>query len=335
MIGVSIIICCYNSSSRIRTTLEYLLRQKVPSNILWEVIVVNNASTDNTAQIAEEVWKQSEVSVQLYIVDQPTPGLSFAREKGIEEARYEYLLFCDDDNWLDENYVSNVFRVMRDNEVIGALGGLGIPYFETDPPSKILKYSGIYATGPQREGTGEVCYPHVYGAGCTYRKSAITYLFNNGFKYQLTGRSGDKMVCGEDHELCYALFLSGYEIWASDKLTFHHFIPASRITTDYIKRNIMGIAQSNFILSIYKLIIANTKKQRPSYKNKWEWVLTSKGVSVISNSLKKLKGSGMDELLKIELEAEVYSFLLFLKKRTTFYSMHASLSSSSWISRTS
>jgi glycosyltransferase involved in cell wall biosynthesis len=334
MIGVSVIICCYNSASRIGTTLEYLARQKVCIDISWEVIVVNNASTDNTPQIVDEVWKQMEASVPLNLVHEPTPGLSFAREKGIEKAEYEYLLFCDDDNWLDEDYVSNVYRIMKENSQIGALGGLGIPYFETEPPKNILKYAGIYATGPQGVGTGEVSYPHVYGAGCTYRKSAIVYLFKNGFKYQLTGRNGDKLICGEDHELCYALFLSGYKIWASDKLTFYHFIPVSRITVDYIKRNIIGIAHSNFVLSIYKLIIANKKEGRPFYKSKWEWVFTSKAISFILNSLKKLRGSGMDELLKIELEAEVSALFLFLKKRTTFYSMLTSLSSSRWISRT-
>jgi glycosyltransferase involved in cell wall biosynthesis len=333
MTGVSVIICCYNSCSRIVSTLEHLAKQNVSVDVPWEVVLVNNASTDNTAELAKTTWEKLQLRVPLCIEDQAVPGLSFAREKGIDKASYEYLLFCDDDNWLDENYIQNVFTVMNSDDKIGALGGHGIPYFEIDPPKNILKYSGYYATGQQRAGTGEVGYPHVYGAGCTYRKSAIVHLFKNGFKYQLTGRNGDKLMCGEDHELCYALFLSGYKIWASDSLTFFHFIPASRITTEYIKRNIMGIAHSNFVLSVYKLIIANREKQRPSHKSKWEWILTTKGILVIANTVKKLKGYRIDELLKTELKAELYSFSLFLKNRAAFYNLLSSLSESKWISK--
>ncbi len=59
MIGVSVIICCYNSSSRIIPTLQNLVKQRVPNHIPWEVIVVNNASTDNTGEVAKETWQRS------------------------------------------------------------------------------------------------------------------------------------------------------------------------------------------------------------------------------------------------------------------------------------
>jgi glycosyltransferase involved in cell wall biosynthesis len=334
MIGVSVIICCYNSSSRIIPTLEYLARQRVASPIPWEVIIVDNASTDNTIELVNNTWEKNNLSVPLKIEEQPIQGLSFAREKGIEKAQYEYLLFCDDDNWLDENYIQNVFSIMNSNDRIGALGGYGTPYFETAPSRSILKYSGYYATGLQGEGTGEVTYPHVYGAGCTCRKSAIEHLFKSGFKYQLTGRNGDKLLCGEDHELCYALFLSGYQIWASDKLTFYHFIPTSRISIDYIRRNIMGIAHSNFVLSIYKILIANKERGRPLNKDRWEWIITSRAILLIRSMLLKLKRHREDELLKIELKAEIYSFSLFLKNRTSFYNLLTALSASKWISKT-
>jgi glycosyltransferase involved in cell wall biosynthesis len=334
MIGVSVIICCYNSASRLVPTLEHLAKQKVSKDISWEVVIVNNASTDNTVEVALETWKRHGLQVPLFIADQSIPGLSFAREKGIEKANFEYLLFCDDDNWLDENYIDNVYNIMMADEKIGALGGYGTPYFETDPPGNLLKYSGYYATGLQRTGTGDVGYPHVYGAGCTYRKSAIVHLFEKGFKYQLTGRNGDKLMCGEDHELCYALFLSGYKIWASDKLTFYHFIPSSRITTDYIRRNIMGIAHSNFVLSIYKLLIANKESQRPWYKSRWEWMITSKGILLIKKTFQRLKDFGGDELTQTERKAELYTFSLFLKNRASFYNLLSSLSHSKWISKT-
>jgi glycosyltransferase involved in cell wall biosynthesis len=328
MIGVSVIICCYNSSTRIVPTLEHLLKQKVPEQILWEVIVVNNASTDNTVEVVKKTWNGNNFQTPLYIVDQPIPGLSFAREKGIEKAGYEYLLFCDDDNWLDENYISNVFKILKENEQIGALGGLGFPYFETKPSNSILKYAGTYATGTQGAGTGEVGYPQVYGAGCTYRKSAIINLFQSGFKPQLTGRNGNALLCGEDHELCYALFLSGYKIWYSDKLTFFHFIPNSRISVDYVKRNLLGFAHSSFVLSIYKILIANKERKRPKYKSKWEWVVAVKAMFLIKNIL---QAKNKDELLKFELKAEQSSFSFLLKNKKLFNEIFNTIENSRWI----
>lgn len=329
MIGVSVIICCYNSSSRLIPTLEHLARQEFCNNISWEVIVVNNASTDNTVTVATEVWRRFDLQVPFKIENQPIQGLSFAREKGIEKAAYEYLLFCDDDNWLHANYIENAFKIMTSNQCIGALGGYGLPYFETNPPQNILKYASSYATGLQRKGTGEVGYPNVYGAGCTYRKSAIAYLFNHGFRYQLTGRNGNILLCGEDHELCYALYLGGNEIWASEQLTFFHFIPNSRISIDYLKKNIMGFAHSSFVLSIYKILITNRERQRPAYKSKWTWVVAVKGMIL----LKKFKSAfKKDELEKVELIAEKCAFSFLLKNRKLFNKTLTFLANSKWLS---
>ena len=56
MKGISIIICCYNSAKRLHETLKHLALQQVSDTIHWEVILVNNNSTDATTQIALEIW---------------------------------------------------------------------------------------------------------------------------------------------------------------------------------------------------------------------------------------------------------------------------------------
>src|SRR5690606_12393187 len=118
--GVSVIVCCYNSSLRLPETLSYLAAQKVKAETQWELIVVNNNSNDNTVEIAEVKWNQLGAPVTLTIVDEPTPGLSYAREKGISVSQYDLFLFCDDDNWLQEDYIQNVITLFNDNPNIGA-----------------------------------------------------------------------------------------------------------------------------------------------------------------------------------------------------------------------
>src|ERR1700719_3404911 len=81
-LGVSIVVCCFNSASRLSEafaqTLAHLAAQETTAETRWEVIVVDNASTDDTAQVAQKSWpRQLEDSLQ--VVGEPRLGLSYAR----------------------------------------------------------------------------------------------------------------------------------------------------------------------------------------------------------------------------------------------------------------
>ena len=93
-IGISIIICCYNSAARLPETIKHLAIQCVPQGILWEVIIVNNASTDDTKLVANAEWAKYNTSAWGFkIVDEQEAGLSFAREKGIRASKFNYIIF--------------------------------------------------------------------------------------------------------------------------------------------------------------------------------------------------------------------------------------------------
>lgn len=330
MIGMSIIICCYNSAKRIIRTLEHIVDQKVKSEILWEVILVDNASSDNTKATVEQFWKNNNVA-PLSIIDQNIPGLSFAREKGMKQAKYEYLLFCDDDNWLYPNYVQTAFYIMEDNEKIGALGGLGIPKFEIKPDKWIQKYSSVYATGGQADVAGETSSSVVYGAGCVNRKSAIEALFSNDFKYYLTGRQGEKLTAGEDHELCYALFLSGYKIWFDERLKFSHYIPKERINYCYITKSMKEFSKSAFYLNIYKILIKKGLKH--SCKKSWTWIMLNKFRFLIISFIVYVKNKNkfQDPFATPILKIEIKGLFYFLLHRRKFLQIIKELESSSWL----
>ena len=83
--GVSIIICCYNSSEKIESVLFHIEKQ-ITNGILWEVILVDNASNDNTAEVAQQCWTRKDI--QLKIVFESKPGLSNARRKGLHVSIY-------------------------------------------------------------------------------------------------------------------------------------------------------------------------------------------------------------------------------------------------------
>ncbi len=56
--GASVIVCCYNSAARLPHTLAHLAGQIVPEDFFWEIILVNNASTDNTVECATAIWNK-------------------------------------------------------------------------------------------------------------------------------------------------------------------------------------------------------------------------------------------------------------------------------------
>jgi glycosyltransferase involved in cell wall biosynthesis len=251
--GVSIVICTYNGASRLPETIRYIAGQQVPGYIPWEFIIIDNASADNTATVARQEWSKYICTQPFSIIPEPQPGLSYARARGFASAQYDYILMCDDDNWLDPHYVATVYEVMHANANIGALGGNGSLVFEEDPPDWIRSFS-VYAAGQQAQTSGPVKRCTVYGAGCVIRKSAYDILLQSGHRSLLTDRLGNELSSGGDYELCLALAIAGFAIWYDERLTFRHFITRDRITLNYYRKYLKESARCLQVLHPYKVI---------------------------------------------------------------------------------
>jgi glycosyltransferase involved in cell wall biosynthesis len=252
--GVSVIVCCYNSAKRLPETLKFLALQVVPATIPWEVIIINNASSDNTVQVAKEEWEKYHLDVSFRVVDQPKPGLSYARDKGFEIARYEYCLFCDDDNWLSKDYVRISFETISSDSLIAVLGGFGHAVCEINPPIWFKQYKKTYAVGPQAEQDGDITKVKgvIYGAGAVVKRSIYLGLKKAGFQSLLTDRRGEELSTGNDYEICYSMALLGYKIFYNPSLLFEHFIPKERLTMKYVEKVNCGVQAARPVLSIYR-----------------------------------------------------------------------------------
>lgn len=239
--GVSVVICCYNSAEKLPATLEHLLKQEMNPELPWEVILVDNASTDNTSDIARSLWPDT-APVPLRIVHELEPGLSYARKRGVEETRYELVSFVDDDNWLAPNWVQTVAEIMNAHPEIGACGGRTEAVFEADPPFWFDKFQHNFVVGKQAEHAGDITWitGHLWGAGLTVRKNALQELINNNFQHLLTGRKKASLTAGEDYEICYALRLAGWRLWYEPSLVLRHYMPKKRLTWDNLIKMYRG-----------------------------------------------------------------------------------------------
>lgn len=259
--GVSVVIVTYNGSNRLLPTLTHLAKQK---NIAFdfEIILVDNNSSDGTSEKAQQLWNELKSPFTLRIVSEKQPGTMYARKRGVNESRYRYMLYCDDDNWLNEEYVSTAYHIISQHNQIAAVGGKGIMEYELGfkVPDWMKEYEHNLGTGAQGKQDGDT----TNDKGCLYTAGAIIdlkwldKLYGMGFSSTLTGRDGKTLVAGEDTELMYALRIIGGKLYYSSKMTFKHYMPAARINWEYLKKLWYAFGISDLMLYPY----ANFFKKR-------------------------------------------------------------------------
>ncbi|TNF49271.1 MAG: glycosyltransferase family 2 protein [Bacteroidetes bacterium] len=247
---LSVILCCYNSVPRLEPTLQALSDQK--TSLSWELIVIDNNSTDDTAEVADRLWNVSGSSVPLRIVKEKTPGLSAARKKGIHEAKGELILFCDDDNHLAPNYVHQAIEIMEEDLQIGALCGYNKALIEGEIPEIVQQNLTAYACGhdgmESRYLEGRTV---PWGAGLVVRTAFMKRIFELNFHSLLSDRTGKELSSGGDTEYCYLLRLCGYRWKYDTRLSLKHAIPSDRLNIDYLQRLYRGFGQANVVVDCY------------------------------------------------------------------------------------
>ena len=266
MTGVTIVICCYNSSERLPKTLEYIAKQKVRELLLWEVIIVDNNSSDDTNGVALKEWQRFKTNASFSIIVESRAGLSFAREAGVERAKFEYVIFCDDDNWLCDTYLQTAFDIMEQNPRIGALGGQSDSYSDVPFPDWWNEYKSGYAVGKQAPVERDVSdTKYLWGAGLVTRKALLDKVFSKKTPFLLSDRKGKALVSGGDTEICHRILLLGYNLYYSEKLFFTHHITEERLTIGYRTKLHEGFDKAFPVLMTYIFVIdlvANPFPQR-------------------------------------------------------------------------
>ncbi|HLP21173.1 MAG TPA: glycosyltransferase [Chitinophagales bacterium] len=313
--GISVIICCYNSAKRLPETLQHLLQQQT-KDLDWEIVIVDNASTDNTAALACDILQQNLTSDKYKIVSESQPGLIYARKKGFSIAQFDKLLYCDDDNWLDENYIQNASDILNQHPEIMILGGKGEPVFEKARPVWFDKYQGSFAVGPQGSVTSGIERVNaVYGAGTIIRRILFDQLQQVQFESLLTGRKENQLISGEDIELSRVAGYFGYYIAWSPQLTFKHLMTEGRMNWAYLKKLNFGFGRMRLYLHAYTYTEThNTAPGQGLRLPLW----ADKYLHLVKQLIKyypqiqfKLSQEGNDEVLKFyALKGEMHELML-------------------------
>lgn len=251
----SVVIPTFNGAARLPRVLAALAAQSVPDGS-FEVIVVDNASTDETGAVAREdraVGNLRERDIEVRLIGESRQGTTHARIRGVLEARSELVCFLDDDNIPEPEYIANGLAVFGDASVALAVSRI-FPNWEIAPPPSILRRQHLYAVndylGDSSEDWGaEGTIVPTITAGMWVRRHAFMQAIPcDRIDLLLAGRVGRQLFCGEDIEIGLLIGKAGHRRVYAPALRIAHEIPQRRLETAYVKRLIEGIVRSELTL---------------------------------------------------------------------------------------
>jgi glycosyltransferase involved in cell wall biosynthesis len=273
--GVSVVICCHNSARRLPETLRHLAAQEVPAGVAWEVLIIDNASSDDTAVTARRCWPVPS-PVPLRIVNEPRLGIGTARFRSFTEASYDIVSFLDDDNWVGPDWIKNVADFFREHQDASAVGGPSRAAHEDTPPPWFAGVSGAYAIG-SLHSSGDITESEgtlLWTAGMSLRREKALELVARGFRFIACGGSLLALKTGEDVELCYALRALGGRIYFDSRFAIEHFMPKDRLTWPKALKLLRIGAASSVLFDLYLIALERPPfAARPAWRNSWGFYL--------------------------------------------------------------
>jgi glucosyl-dolichyl phosphate glucuronosyltransferase len=189
---ISVVICTYNRDKFIGEALDSLSKQTL-NPTLFEIIIVNNNCTDNTEAICKDfIVQHPELEIN-YVVE-TNQGLSFARNRGITESKYEVITYIDDDAFAKANFLELIYDYFNAHPDIAGIGGKVIPRYEIEEPKWMNKYLYGIVTKIDYGNSIRKFSGNNFPVGCnmTYRKDLLQKV--GGFNNKLKWRADDKYI---------------------------------------------------------------------------------------------------------------------------------------------
>ena len=253
-VDFTVAIPTYNGASRLPKVLYKLQMQTGIEHLNWEIIIVDNNSSDETAKLVQEYQENWRHAASLRYCVECKQGAAFARQRAIMEAKGEIVGFLDDDNLPYETWILEAYKFIQEYPQAGAIASQIHGDFEVEPPES-LKSLVFYLAITERGDKPHIFEPRRKGfppsAGLVVRRDA--WKVSVPAQLFLVGRVGNSMIGSEDAEALFYIHKAGWEIWYNPAMVVDHVIPAWRLEKSYLVNLMRGVGLARFYLRMLLL----------------------------------------------------------------------------------
>jgi glycosyltransferase involved in cell wall biosynthesis len=242
---ISVIVCTYNRAASLAKALQSLRQMAVPPDLKWEIIVVDNNSTDDTRAVVTEFARTSRLNARYAF--EPKQGLCHARNTGVTNASGEIIAFTDDDVQVSPEWLRELVCTFREFDCIG-VGGKSIPAWDG-----LAKPGWLVTTGPYSLSRGPILDFDLgdetkelrtapWGLNMAFRRSAFER--HGMFRTDLDVSGSDRLL-GGDTEFGSRLMRAGEKVVYSSKAVVFHPVVQQRITKNYFLKYYFCVGRTN------------------------------------------------------------------------------------------
>jgi glycosyltransferase involved in cell wall biosynthesis len=234
-LDVSVVVCTWNRAESLGRLLASLAATTVPPGLAWEVLVVDNNSTDDTRAVVERAAIALDAPVRR--VFEPTQGLCHARNRGIRESRGDIVAFLDDDVVVAPDWLARVVAAFRDHDATYVGGRVVVTDEVSRPAWWDARYEGALGACDHGDRPIVAAADRVGGIGIganmsIHRRAFETY---GTFRPDL-GRNRRRLIMGDDHEICVRLMRGGERVIYCPDVVVRQVPDAERLTRRYLLR---------------------------------------------------------------------------------------------------
>lgn len=220
---ITIVLATYNRAPLLRKALESLVQLETGGKFSYDILVIDDGSTDQTAAVVQEV-SNSASGVSIIYVFQKTAGRSSARNTGIERSRGNWLAFFDDDQWAEPGWLAELYSTAQTREADCVGGAVCL-----DLPESVLQELGVRTRGllAEKSLTGKAVGRAVkdnIGSGNVLLRRAV---------FQRLGGFDTSFRRGEDTDFFWRIEQAGFRLCYAPQAIIHHVISTSRLQPSY------------------------------------------------------------------------------------------------------
>lgn len=223
-VDVSVVVCTYNRAELLRETLASLANLETDA-FCYEVVVIDNASSDETPEVIAEIGRQYPVPFRS--VREANPGVACARNRGIREAQGEWIAFFDDDQVADRRWLAELMALARERQV-RCVGGANRLLFPEGEPRGLHPFCrGLLSESAIRPAPHRYSNRHTPGTGNLLVQRSVfdeVGVFNEELR-----------EAGEDTDLFRRVYAAGIRAWHTPRAISYHVVPGYRVTEGYLR----------------------------------------------------------------------------------------------------